>query len=346
MAKGAEELKPSDVLVEHLMAAGAQGDGEDDGLGALLLEVVKSGDLDQLRTALSPASPAESLVALMNWLHKWQQEYQCVMESLTTYLESAEDNEDLEDHAAEMKEMDVEAQEILAGFEKLALALVAQCPDQVDAMDDLGWTLLMQAANCGSLSLVSALLAAGADRNVRQHHQTDGMHALARAIDACHVDVVQVLVTPETINATFAYKNVDDEDADVEQHTPLTFACHGKDDIAAFLLTHEALDINAHVPETGDTALHIAVCYDNVELVSKLLAKDGLDINAVNEQGYTAAFGCSNPDLVALLLANGLDAGILGNEGETALDLALALQDEDVAAVLAEHTESSSNQSS
>ncbi|OQR86732.1 hypothetical protein ACHHYP_10004 [Achlya hypogyna] len=342
-------IHPSDVLVEHVL----QGDQveEDDGVGVMLLDIVKAGDLQGLQAALSPATPAEALTLLMNWMHKWQQEFQCVMESLATYMDAleshVEDNGDIEDHAAEMKEMDAEAQAILAGFEKLSIALLSQCPDGVDNFDELGWTLLMQAANCGSLLFVRELIDTyNASVSIRQHGQESGMHALARAIDAGHLDVVQVLVTPETVNASFVYKNQDEEDSEDEPHTPLTLAIRGgHDSIASFLLSQPALDVNAQLPESGDSALHTATCFDNTTVVEQILRVDGVDVNVVNSQGYTAAFGCSNAEIVSLLLAHGLDGNITGNEGETAYDLAVALEDDDVAAVLLQHT-ANSNQSS
>ncbi|OQS07289.1 hypothetical protein THRCLA_00709 [Thraustotheca clavata] len=324
------------VIQEFVHDVGAT----EDNIGAMLLNVIKDADMKTLYENLNGKSPKECLLTLMNWLHKWQQEYQCVMESLLQYIETTNNGQEHEENAEEIKEMDVEAKEILNGFEILTLELLKECKDatQVDAMDDMGWTLLMQAANFGSIAFVQKLLENHASPSIRQHQKQNGMHALARAVDVGHLNVVELLTTADTINAVFEYSNQDEEESEVEMHTPLTLACrHGHEDIVHFFLSQSILDVNQHLPESGDTALHIATCFDHYDLVQELVKRKDLQINAINTQGYTAVFGCSNADIVQLLLSNGLDALISGNEGETALDLAIALEDEEVAELLDTH---------
>ncbi|KAF0720507.1 Aste57867_226 [Aphanomyces stellatus] len=334
--------------------AGRDEDDADDNIGSILLDVVKDADVNRLRAMNgSGASPAECLLTVMNWMHKWQQEYQVVMVSLTHYMDALhsnlEDNEALEDNTEEIKEMEDEAVVVVRGFEKIALALLRLDDGRaaVNITDEMGWTLLMQAANCGSVGFVQSLVDEfGADVAARQHADALGMHALARAIDAGHMDVLGRLCTPETINASFSYKSqdvvVDEADAaeDVEFHTPLSLACRGgHEDMVDYFLAHAAIDVNRPLPESGDTALHIAMCFDMDAIVHKLLRHAPTIVNARNAQGYTAAFGCSNADLVGVLLSHGLDAHVEGFQGETLLDMALALGDEDVAAVVQAHVE-------
>ncbi|ETV72744.1 hypothetical protein H257_12118 [Aphanomyces astaci] len=341
--------RPSKTSQHHgveafdFVAAGHQGeaDGDEDNLGSALLDIIKAVDVDRLRTVAGAGTSFECLLVIMNWMHKWQQEYECIMSSLTLYTETLsrnlDDNEAQEDTAGEIKEIEDEGVQVLAGFEKIALALLrSDSFVPIDLLDDMGWTLLMQAANCGAASFVHALVHDfDADIEKRQHNHSLGTPALARAIDAGHVDVLGDLCNAAMANAVFKYKCDDDEAADDEVHTPLTLACRGgHENIVSFLLGQGTVDVNLKLPDSEDSALHIAVCFDMEAIVKLLLQHPTTDINATNAQGYTAAFGCSNAALVDTLLSHGLDSTIEGFQGETLLDMALALGDEDVATIV------------
>ena len=57
--------------------------------------------------------------------------------------------------------------------------------------------------------------------------------------------------------------------------------------IVELLLAKEGIDVNAQ-DEDGETALMIASQWDKSEVVKLLLAKDGIDVNAQDTYGFTA----------------------------------------------------------
>ena len=75
-------------------------------------------------------------------------------------------------------------------------------------------------------------------------------------------------------------------------HSLLTLATFkGKKNIVATLLLNDC-DINYQIPETGDTALHIAVKFDNIEIDEILNTNPKINKNIKNKLGETASDIC------------------------------------------------------
>lgn len=77
--------------------------------------------------------------------------------------------------------------------------------------------------------------------------------------------------------------------------------------------------------DEGMAAIHWAADRGNVEILTRLLAVDGIDINLRGADGQTAlhyASSCGNVECLQLLLQHGADRTIRDEEGETCSDVA------------------------
>ena len=115
-------------------------------------------------------------------------------------------------------------------------------------------------------------------------------------------------------------------------------AAEGHTEAVTALLAAPGLDVNA-VDDAGYTALMWAASGGYTETVTALLAAPGLDVNAVDGAGYTAliwaASGGYTETVAALLAAPGLDVNAASGDGGTALMKAAARgHTETVAALL------------
>ena len=82
----------------------------------------------------------------------------------------------------------------------------------------------------------------------------------------------------------------------------------------------------------GDQSIHMACVSGNVQNVITFLGA-GADINAIGEDGYTPlqyATEHNHVELVKLLLEKRADKTIKSSEGETALDMALLLNEVEI----------------
>lgn len=334
-------LGPEDAGADHLDAVRRSvlaGDAE------RYLSVLK-------QHALVPAGDAQAqapLVYLMEWFHTWQQEYEAFVHVL-----EAEEEAEGEDAAAaverDLAEMEAEAEVLMDGFGAIAAALLellaVDSPDRV--VDKHGWTLLMQAANSGLRELADVLVAAGADVNGAGHAQ-DGSNPLYLAVESEHTSIALALLKKgAAASATRVVKTHKpllgaDADADAEEEEEeepdddcaLFQACRfGHLDVIEEMLA-AGVDVNFAVPSSGDRALHVAVMFEMQDVAERLVACDGIQLNALNASGQTCLFGCSNLELVQMLVAKGVDPNAKDEDGETAYSMAAALGDDDVAAFL------------
>ncbi|KAK9809971.1 hypothetical protein WJX72_002794 [[Myrmecia] bisecta] len=129
-------------------------------------------------------------------------------------------------------------------------------------------------ASRAKLSVVDALLAAGADVNVQNQ---DGRTALHKAATGCSLHVVDALLAA----------GVDVHRQDKDGKTALLMAAmYARDDVAADLL--QAGPNIDHANQDGDTALHEAAVSGDASTVA-LLLEAGADVNLQNKDNHTAA---------------------------------------------------------
>jgi len=300
--------------------------------------LVPAGDAQEQAQAQAP------LVYLMEWFHTWQQEYEAFVHVL-----EAEEEAGGEDATAtverDLAEMEAEAEVLMEGFGAIAAALLellaVDSPDRV--VDKHGWTLLMQAANSGLRELADVLVASGADVNGagRAH---DGSNPLYLAVESEHTSIALALLKKgAAASATRVVKthkpllsaDADaDEDEEPDDDCALFQACRfGHLDVIEEMLV-AGVDVNFAVPSSGDRALHVAVMFEMQDVAERLVACDGIQLDALNASGQTCLFGCSNLELVQMLVAKGVDPDVKDEDGETAYSMAAALGDDDVAAFL------------
>jgi len=183
------------------------------------------------------------------------------------------------------------------------------------------WTVLHAAATAGSAPLVEFIIGIkGVDTNAKSKK---GTTPLICALDNHHEDCAKLLM--EKGNADINANSGEGE------WTPVLSAAY-KGDVQSlkFLIANSKgnLDVEMVQKEAkGYHALHFAAASkDNaVELLTTLLDA-GADINALNDNGQTAlhlAVFWNNPDAVKLLIDRGADRSIKNKSGRTAEQLAI-----------------------
>ena len=192
---------------------------------------------------------------------------------------------------------------LLAMVALLCLLTPLIAVEDVNAKDKDGCTVLMHAAQNGSTDHLKALLAAGANVNVRDHH---GKTALMLA---GNVECIKALLTA---GADVKASNADGD-------TALTLvASKGKVESVRTLLTAGA-DVNAKNND-GDTALTLAAFQGNTDNVLALIDA-GADVKATNIKRHTALTLATGSGCVIALIAAGAELNAKSNNGDTALIL-------------------------
>lgn len=209
---------------------------------------------------------------------------------------------------------------------------------------------LIGAVQSGNLDEVKALLAKGADPNVKDKYQAkydgdeDGLdrtplhYAVMYRVRDTTPEIVELLITKgANVNA-----------ADADGATPLHYALGTNTEttedreivekIAAIFIAHGA-NINAPHPMTGDTPLHMAVKNGYRKSIQLLIAK-GANVNARNKAGQTPLFyaiGENIQDIAELLLEHGADVNIKNTSGKTPLSIAQENNNSDLIKLLRAH---------
>ena len=144
-----------------------------------------------------------------------------------------------------------------------------------DARDDNGTSPLFWAKNANTQQLVTALLGMGADARDTDKHGSTPLHGVSQSGS---VDIAQLLLEHGAdINAM--------NDGGT---TPLISAAYGNLDMVRFLLSKGALvNPSASGKETSTPPLHMAARGGNREIM-ELLAENGAQIDAVDQDGKTA----------------------------------------------------------
>jgi hypothetical protein len=155
--------------------------------------------------------------------------------------------------------------------------LVGQDPGLMNGKDDYGRTPLMLACSEGHAEVSRWLVDQGAAINERDDDSETAL-GCACACDGGSLPVVRLLME----------EGADPTIADGQGSTPLMNASEGDHlEIVDLLLEDPsaASTIN-HRDSMGNTALSLAVCYGNAEMV-KVLLKHGADAKTVNNEGET-----------------------------------------------------------
>ena len=194
--------------------------------------------------------------------------------------------------------------------------------NMIDTRDDgltRDCTPLHAATSHGYLEVVRALIEAGADVNKGDtEYSTTNLRA---AIERDHVEVAQVLI------AAGADVNNTNNDPAIGGETPLCIAAMVPSGVNYACSSHRAAlmcgvlieagaDVNKDNIDEGHTPMHVAVFFENVEVVQLLIAA-GADLNKVNStDGQTPLYLAArigNAQLAQALIAAGADV----NKGDT-----------------------------
>ena len=197
----------------------------------------------------------------------------------------------------------------------LAILALVGCTDEPEPVAP---GELVEAAARGDAETVSKLLARGADANERD---AAGRTAVTAAVYAGSAEAVRALVT--------AGADVDLRDDSLSN----AFLAVGETGNVAVL--DAVLEGGPDVTLTnrfGGTALIPAAERGHVEMVRALLERTDVDVDHVNDLGWTALLeavvlgsgGPAHQEIVRLLVAAGADRSIGDNEGVTPLEHARA----------------------
>jgi len=128
--------------------------------------------------------------------------------------------------------------------------------------------------------------------------------------------------------------------AGTDKHAPLSMAAWtGNIEIVRLLVKYRA---NPNGKSIGRTALHNAAIWGRTEIVRILVSCEDIDLNVQEDgSGYTAlhyAVQHECPDIISILLKQGIRSDIKDRVGNTALDLASHFADKSMT-VLLQNTE-------
>lgn len=194
----------------------------------------------------------------------------------------------------------------------LAAVFIAGDPDRVTADDDLNQRLVAAAAN-GNTPRVIELLQKGADANARGAR---GRTPVMAAAYGNHIETVEALIE----------RGADVNLRDNLLNNPFLYA--GAEGLLDILKL--AVQAGADPKLTnrfGGTALIPAAERGHVEVVKYLLMKTNIDVNHVNNLGWTALLeaivlsdgGPRHQEVVAILIQHGADVNLPDRAGQTPL---------------------------
>lgn len=200
----------------------------------------------------------------------------------------------------------------------------------LNSVDKKGYTALMWAAVRGLEDIVSMLIKAGADVNIKN---SDGYTALINAAWTGNPNIAKILIGA---GADINHKNK-------YGTTALVSAIeYGKLDVVKLLIGAGA-DIDA-VDNFGHTALYYALKIDKYTHrrpdIVQVLIESGADVNIKDRNGWTALMSAAHvghSEVVETLLNAGTDINTTSGGNSTALKLAQDKGHMDIARMLSEH---------
>ncbi|MGA2775299.1 MAG: DUF2062 domain-containing protein [Candidatus Omnitrophota bacterium] len=193
----------------------------------------------------------------------------------------------------------------------------------INALDEHGFTQLIEAAKSNSLEVAKLLMDKGVDVNLKDANT--GATALMYAVGHGNLDMVKLLLENKAdINATDK----------AEQTALMIAAMNGSLEITK-LLIEKGADINLQEGYKMN-ALMFALSQSNLD-VAKLLIDKGTDVNAKDLTGETALMMTAEgdfPDITKILIDKGADINAKDKDGKTALAMANEFKHDEIASLL------------
>lgn len=223
-------------------------------------------------------------------------------------------------------------------------AVLKQNPRLINAKHQ-GLTALIIASHEGNKAIVRILLAAGADKDLREEK---GNTALMAALMKKREEVAEILIEAGAdINLwnragrtalhfaasngcsgtlrTLLQKGADPNRQDIAGDTPLHDAIENKHDLcAAFLIAHDGINLRI-CNRKGHSPLHLAAMKDDEITVSRIISKAPELKNSAKGDSYTplhVAAVNDNTDVVKTLIKANVDVDKMTGKRYTALHLA------------------------
>jgi ankyrin repeat protein len=201
------------------------------------------------------------------------------------------------------------------------LAVVKELIDagaKIDERDNEGNTVLMGAAENSDTSILKFLIKSGASLDRKND---DGKSALMIAAREGHGENLKALIEA---GATTDLPANDLNEA-------LLLVARGED--ASTLKVLLKLGAKANAKDDDTTALMLAAEYGTPEMV-KALVDEGANVDAVDDNGWTALMHANEAENVRVLLNAGANMAIKNDDGDTALAMAIRYEQEDVVQLL------------
>jgi ankyrin repeat protein len=188
----------------------------------------------------------------------------------------------------------------------------------IDARNKMGFTPLLFAALTGNEKIVAWLLEKGGKVNVASE---EGFTPLMAASAMRHQEIVKLLVgRGAAVNArdkrgrsALIHSIVDPKTFNMEAMIP-----NADQTVFAYLIERGA---DIHMTGNLVTPLMVAAMIGDMDK-ARFLLEQGVDVNAVGQEGLTALLGASyavKPSVIKLLLEKGADANSKLSDGTTAL---------------------------
>jgi ankyrin repeat protein len=195
------------------------------------------------------------------------------------------------------------------GHSECVRRLLAVDGIDLDAVDTNAWTALIFATNHNHEEIVSLLLEHKANVNAKCHGQ---LTALMIASSNGRRECARILLDVDEIETGVV---------DINGWTALHYAAkRGHGDIISLLLQKNAdVDVQSN---RHSTALMTALEEDKLECVRLLLAVDGIDVNAMDDDGATALSKAAlkgHANIVMSLIEHGANVNAVGVLGPNAL---------------------------